>query len=597
MLFRLSRVSHVDAVVYCNESGGIVRQEICGDISKGLVQSAAAAVAEGKGGFKPSSAVFQKLGLSAGGREFWARPHEEGFLLIAGRKGVPRNELEKSYAASSEVTAQPVPAPTAKDPNRVVIEDIRMPWRTMIAAVLGSLVLGAICLMVMMPSRLSDEGGARQAYASTPPENTKTLITLHGSNTIGAEMAPALAEAFLKLKGAGDVRKIPGKNNVEVRIEGTIPGEGSRGIEIAAHGSTTGFKGLDAETCDVGMSSRPIKGKEIIRLERLGDMKRPGAENVVAMDGIAVIVHPDNKIQSLSAAQIADLFSGTISNWSQIPGTGIDAPVRVFARDSNSGTWDTFKGLVLKPRQLKLREDAKRFEDSHALSREVSRAPGGIGFIGLPYIKPSKAVRVFDKGTAPVFPTLFTVATEDYLLARRLYVYVPPAVENEEARQFVRFALSDQGQEIAEKVGFIPLGVFEKALTAEELEDAPKLYRQYSKGANRLSLNFRFRPGSDRPDTKALRDMDRLMEYLGRDENRGRKLRLFGFADGRMSRKEACGLAQRRAEHLSRVFEAYGIASDSIQGFCSDMPVASNAKEKTAKKNNRVEIWLEKRKG
>jgi phosphate transport system substrate-binding protein len=123
------------------------------------------------------------------------------------------------------------------------------------------------------------------------------------------------------------------------------------------------------------------------------------------------------------------------------------------ARDDKSGTYDTFKTLVLGSK--KLVAIAKRFEDSRELSDAVVKDLDGIGFIGLPYVRDAKALAVSENGTRPFVPDHFTVSTEDYALSRRLFLYNASSPASDLARKFVNFALSPEGQEIVERVGFV----------------------------------------------------------------------------------------------------------------------------------------------
>jgi phosphate transport system substrate-binding protein len=179
---------------------------------------------------------------------------------------------------------------------------------------------------------------------------------------------PSLAEKYLKEQGATDVRRIPGKID-ETVVQGVLPGDSSpKSIEIEAHGSATAFTDLAQSKCDVGMASRKIKPEEAAALSGLGDMTSPASEHVLGLDGIAVIVSPANPIQSLTKDQLSSIFSGAVTNWNQmlVPRRAI----HVYARDSKSGTYDTFKTLVLGTGNLV--SSAIRIEDSRELSDKVA---------------------------------------------------------------------------------------------------------------------------------------------------------------------------------------------------------------------------------
>ena len=192
-----------------------------------------------------------------------------------------------------------------------------------------------------------------QSTAPTPRAPVRPVrqlaLRLHGSNTIGKELAPTLCEDFLKYEGATSVQRKPGAREDEIDIEAVLPGESPELLvfEIQAHGSKTAFEDLASGKCDVGMSSRQIKPDEAQQcaLAGLGDMFSPTCENVLGLDGIAVLVSKSNPINALTKQQIADIFTGKITDWSQVGGNS--GPIYLYAPDENSGTFDTFKSLVL----------------------------------------------------------------------------------------------------------------------------------------------------------------------------------------------------------------------------------------------------------
>src|SRR5262249_30755002 len=133
----------------------------------------------------------------------------------------------------------------------------------------------------------------------------------------------------------------------EMIIQAVMPGESAVSrVEIKAHGSDTAVKALQNEECDIGMLSRKLKSDEVQMLAKFGDMKSRGSENVIAMDGIAVIVNKSNPIQELRLQQIAQIFTGEFTEWSNVD-KGAHGEINVYARDDKSGTFDTFKSLVL----------------------------------------------------------------------------------------------------------------------------------------------------------------------------------------------------------------------------------------------------------
>ncbi|HEX5515468.1 MAG TPA: phosphate ABC transporter substrate-binding/OmpA family protein, partial [Gammaproteobacteria bacterium] len=359
-------------------------------------------------------------------------------------------------------------------------------------------------------------------------------------------------------------------------------------VQILAHGSSTAFKDLRSGSADMGMSSRPIRASEAAALlPELGELNGPAGEHVIALDGLAVIVHPSNPLNSLTTQQVARLFAGDIKNWSSLGGHY--APVAIYARDDQSGTFDTFKSLVLERHGLKLTPAAQRLESSTELSDLVAKDVGAIGFIGLPYVRRAKLLAISEAAESlAIVPTNFTVGTEDYPLSRRLFFYTPPTDSNPLMAELTEFALGRAGQEIVERAGFVSQNI---RLEQPKLDPTlPKEYLELIRGAQRLSLNFRFQPGSDRLDNKAHRDLQRLVDYLA--EHRDQRVALIGFTDSVGDPSYDLLLSQRRAETVEKALQARGIYPWATRGFGQTMPVASNTSAAGQQKNRRVEVWV-----
>jgi len=277
-----------------------------------------------------------------------------------------------------------------------------------------------------------------------PQSVRRVALRLHGSNTIGKELALAVCEDFLKNEGATSVQRKPREKEDETDIEAILPNESAEPLtfEVQAHGTKTAFEEMAAGKCDIGMASRQITSDEAKQcaLAGLGDMSSPRCENVLGLDGIAVFVNRSNPTNELTKKQIADIFSGGITDWSQVGGR--PGPVHLYAPDDKSGTFDTFNSLVLGTRHLS--PQASRYENSAKLSDEVAADPNGIGFAGMAFVRGSKPLAISD-GTRSLLPTPFTVAAGDYPLSRRLFLYIPADSQNKWTRKFVEFALSSLG--------------------------------------------------------------------------------------------------------------------------------------------------------
>src|SRR5262249_33940365 len=139
--------------------------------------------------------------------------------------------------------------------------------------------------------------------------------------------------------------------------------------------------------------------------------------------------------------------------WSQLGGRA--GHINVYARDNKSGTFDTFKTLVLKDR--KLVASAARYESSEQLSDAVANDPNGIGFAGFAYLRNAKALSIKTDCGLGFAPSAFAVKTEEYPLSRRLFLHVSNHEQNPEVGQFVEFALSAAAQRAVDGKGFVSL--------------------------------------------------------------------------------------------------------------------------------------------
>lgn len=431
-------------------------------------------------------------------------------------------------------------------------------------------------------SATAQAGNTGQLIKSTEP-----LFRLHGSNTVGEKLAPRLAEAYLMGRGATNVHTEQGANPVEKTVEGELNGR-VEFIEIKAHGSSTAFSDLAESATDIGMASRRIKAQErSLLLEKDGDLTSPSSENIIGLDGLAIITNPNNPLPSLTLGQLVKIFSGEYTNWSQLGGA--DQAIKLYARDEKSGTWDTFKSIVLEPHEANLASSAVRLESSSELSDDVAHEAGAIGFIGLPYVRRAKLMPISSvKGSLAIMPTHFTVSTEDYPLARRLYFYLPQTNTNANAEDFVKFTASERGQSIVEDIGLVSQNI--KTGLPFDHNFYPQDMRDLTRRSERLSINFRFTDGSDELDSKALSDLDRLVKYM--EKNYPKRVQLFGFSDSEGTKEQNMELSVRRAKMVETQLISRGIYPLVAKGMGEEAPLASSKTDSGRHINRRVEVWI-----
>ncbi len=245
-------------------------------------------------------------------------------------------------------------------------------------------------------------------------------IVIKGSDTLGAKMVPQLAEAY---KAAGhDVK-----------------------FEIAAEGSSTAFTNLLAGTVDIGMSSRNIKDSEIDAFTTKG----LEIENwIAAHDMIGVIVNEKNGVKDLTLEQIEGIFTGDITDWSEVGGQA--GPISIYTRNTSSGTYKSFQGMAMGKRNYG--SDTQKMAGNEQIAEEVAKNASGIGYVGLAYTKKNgiKAIKVEGIKLKPR-------NAEKYPISRSLHYYSIKGKLPQAAQDFLSWATtSKEAAEVVERVGFIP---------------------------------------------------------------------------------------------------------------------------------------------
>jgi phosphate transport system substrate-binding protein len=210
-----------------------------------------------------------------------------------------------------------------------------------------------------------------------------------------------------------------------------------RVVNVQGGGSSAGIQAALSGAADIGTSSRELKAEEKVLLEV-----------VVAWDGLAVIVHPQNPIEGLTLLQVKNVFEGNIRNWSQLRGP--DHEITVVTREEGSGTRGTFQEMVMG--KVRITRSAI-VQDSNGTVREiVAHDPNSIGYISLGLVNDQvKALRL--DGVKPGYEQIMN---KEYTLIRP-FLFVTNGPPKPAAREFINFVLSREGQELIQQEGLIPI--------------------------------------------------------------------------------------------------------------------------------------------
>jgi phosphate transport system substrate-binding protein len=273
--------------------------------------------------------------------------------------------------------------------------------------------------------------GCRPETGSAQGEGSQSAIQNKGSDTL-VNLALAWAEAYRDV-------------------------DPSTLIAVTGGGSGTGIAALINGTVDIANASRPMKEEEIA--SALANGIEP-VEIPVATDALGIIVHLDNPVSQLTLDQLADMFTGRVTNWNEVGGN--DAPIVLLSRESNSGTHVYFLEEVVRKGESDNEDifapQTLLMPSSVGITSEIRRNPNAIGYDGLGYItEHEKVIAIAKDSDSPyVLPSADTAADGSYPLSRYLYMYI--AGEPTSAiRTYLDWILGPEGQAIVKELGFVPL--------------------------------------------------------------------------------------------------------------------------------------------
>ena len=277
-------------------------------------------------------------------------------------------------------------------------------------------ILALVCAVAMTVGLMacgSKETGNTDAAQTTESTAISGTVSMAGSTSM-EKLANAVAESFMA--------KYP---DVTVTAEFT--------------GSSAGVEAVTAGSVDIGNSSRALKDEE----------KAAGVvENIVAIDGIAVIVDPANTVKDLTKDQLISIYKGETKNWSELGGA--DAPIVVVGREAGSGTRGAFEEL------LKIEDAcayASELDSTGAVIAKVASTPGAIGYASLDAVNETVAAVALEG----VEPTVENIKAGNYFLSRPFVMATKGEISGQSAAVQELFAYlgSDEGKEVIKGVGLI----------------------------------------------------------------------------------------------------------------------------------------------
>lgn len=272
------------------------------------------------------------------------------------------------------------------------------------------------------------------------------MLSSCGSNEQQRKEESAIQKTSIKIKGSDTVLPLTQKE-----AESFMKEHPDMSITVTGGGSGVGLTALTEGTTDIAMSSRPMKMDEKMKFEQ---SKTEIKEVTIAMDALAVIVNPSNKISQLTREQLEGIYTGKISNWKEVGGD--DMKIIAYSRETSSGTYEFFKEHVMDKKNYS--STVLNMPATGAIVQSVGQTKGAIGYVGLAYeSKEIKPIAVsYDSGKTYVLPSIASAQDKTYPISRPLFYYYSASVENN-VQPFITFILSEQGQKLVLETGYVPL--------------------------------------------------------------------------------------------------------------------------------------------
>ncbi|MCB1343341.1 MAG: substrate-binding domain-containing protein, partial [Pseudooceanicola sp.] len=387
-------------------------------------------------------------------------------------------------------------------------------------------------------------------------------ILFSGSSTMAEVLLPALVEGFALRSGHTAERRALDGEHFEYELTDTAAGRVVARFTFRVTNTDEGFADLLADETDLVMALREIRPAERARAIEagMGDLTQPGRARVVALDAMVPVVARDNPVREISAAQLAQVFAGQITNWADLGGP--DAPISLHLAAEGTGLAQVAEDTLLRPGRLRLAESVERHTPTSALVAAVAKDPFGIGLASYAETAGARVLPLAGGCGFALEATRDAIKTEDYPLTSPMFLYQPARRLPKLGRAFMGYVGSALAQQVIRRAGFVDqatetIGLGQQGdrlanaiLAAGREVSLGELQRMVAllKGLSRLSLSFRFEPASARPDAQSRTNILLLAEAIGSGAFDGRVLSFIGFSDGDGPAGSNMRIARARAE-------------------------------------------------
>jgi phosphate transport system substrate-binding protein len=460
------------------------------------------------------------------------------------------------------------------------------------------------------------EATVSEATAEAPaaaPATDDVKFGIHGSRTVGTTLIPSLLQGYAAHVGATYELIESGEDGIRtVKLtnpDGTIRAE----IDLQTKGSGTAIPALIDGVADIGLTDRPMNDGDVEKLTAAGqpDLRGTANELVLGVDGIVVILNTANPIRDISAEEVSKIFAGEITNWLELGGG--DVPIKIQTYEEGSGDREVLLNGLVRPFGREETATVTRHKTYYELVDAVIAEPGSIGYVGRWLARGNnvKLMPIREVCGLQSEPSDFRMKIEGYSLSRRLFAFKLPGDIHPEARAFLDWTQTREAQPWVTAANFV-----DRELERMRLEDMGMALihtaavepdfsgRQFSdamrelRGADRLSLSFRFEFGSATLDSESVKNVEALGRLIADEDFEGLEVLLVGFADSVGDRDKNTALAQARADEVRDILvdnlpaEIVKDAKLIPLSYGELMPLSCNEDDVGRERNRRVEVWL-----
>lgn len=281
----------------------------------------------------------------------------------------------------------------------------------------GGALLAILALLAVAVTLIAGCTAGTENEISAQGDETSGTLSVTGSTTV-LPIAQLVAEVFMAENFAAD-------------------------IQVSGGGSSVGIQAVGERIAGIGMASRDLSDAE---REKYPDL----VGHTVAIDGIAVVVNPQNSVEQLTLDQIRGIYNGTYTNWNQVGGS--NRQIVVVGRDSASGTREYFQEAVMQKEDFVGTQLEKN--SNGAVAQTIAQTPGAVGYVGLGYLDDTLKPLSVGVNTDAVLPTIENVKAGTYPISREVFMFTKGEATGL-AKAYIDFIVSPDGQAIAEGEGFV----------------------------------------------------------------------------------------------------------------------------------------------